>query len=281
MTDESSGTSERLASESSPMTSHMDNELSRKAEQLLLAHHGERPLLLPNAWDVASAQAVVNAGFPVVATSSRAVAQVFGESDDDSSDPDVIFSFVARIARAVPVPVTADLQAGFRLPATEFVDRLLEAGVVGCNLEDTDHHGDGVLVDAERQASCIAAVRAASDRRGVHIVVNARIDTFIRQLGDESARIDDAVLRGKLYLQAGADCTYPIAVSRHEDAAALVAAIPGPVNFLARKGALSIAESTALGARRISLASGVFNLLAERHAQVLCALADGIGLSDI
>lgn len=263
------------------MTSRMDNELSRKAEQLLLAHHGERPLLLPNAWDVASAEAVVKAGFPVVATSSRAIAQVFGEGDDDSGDPDVTFCFVARIARAVPVPVTADLQAGFRLPATEFVDRLLEAGVVGCNLEDTDHHGDGILVDADRQASYIADVRAAGDRRGVHVVLNARVDAFIRQWGDEPARTDEAARRAQLYLEAGADCTYPIAVSRHEEAAALVEAIPGPVNFLARKGALSIAELTSLGARRISLASGVFSLLAERHAQILRALADGVVLRDL
>ncbi|MGH2927802.1 MAG: isocitrate lyase/PEP mutase family protein, partial [Solirubrobacteraceae bacterium] len=222
------------------MTGPAGDELARKAGELMLAHHGDRPLLLPNAWDVASALAVSNAGFPVVATSSRAIAQVLGEADDDSSDPDLLFSYTSRIVRAVTVPVTADLQAGFRLSPAELVDRLLDAGLVGCNLEDTDHHGDSVLLDPDRQASYLADVRAAAARRGVHIVVNARVDTFVRQFGDQTARVDEAVRRARLYLQAGADCAYPIAVSSAEDAGALVAAVPGPLNLLARRGGLSI-----------------------------------------
>lgn len=263
------------------MTSTADANLSHKVTQLLRAHHGERPLLLPNAWDVASAQAVASAGFPAVATSSRAIAQVLGEADDDSSDPDIVFSFTARIARAVAVPLTADLQAGLSLPPTELVDRMLDAGVVGCNLEDTDHHGDGVLLDADRQAAYLAEVRAVADRCGVHIVINARVDTFIRQFGDPATRVDEAVRRAEIYLQAGADCAYPMAVSAREDAARLVAAIPGPVNLLARRGGLSIMELTELGARRISLASGVFNLVRERHDEIAKALADGVSLSDL
>lgn len=263
------------------MTNSANGELARKAEQLLSAHHGEHPLLLPNAWDAASARAVAGAGFPAVATSSRAVAEVLGEADDDSSDPDVVFSFTARIARAVPVPVTADLESGFRLSPAELVDRLLGAGVVGCNLEDTDHHGDGVLLDADRQAAYLADVRAASDRRGVHIVVNARVDTFIRQFGDQAAQVDEAIRRARLYLEAGADCVYPMAVSRREDAATLVSVIPGPLNMLARRGGLSIAELTTLGARRISLASGVFKLVTAHHNEIVHALAGGASLNDL
>lgn len=256
-------------------------ELAQKAQQLLAAHHGERPLLLPNAWDVASALAVTAAGFPVVATSSRAVAQVLGETDDDSSDPDLLFSYTSRIARAVAVPVTADLQGGFRLSPAELVDRVLDAGVVGCNLEDTDHHGDGVLLDADRQASYLAEVRAAADRGGVHIVLNARVDTFIRQFGDPDGRVDDAVRRARLYLSAGADCAYPIAVPTAPEAAALVAAVPGPLNLLARRDGLSIDELTQLGARRISLASGVFNIVTARHREIVEELARGAGLDDL
>ena len=262
-------------------TGSAQGELARKAEQLLLAHFGERPLLLPNAWDVASARAVANAGFPVVATSSRAIGEVLGESDDDSSDPDVVFALTERIARAVPVPVTADLQAGLRLPPAELVERLLEAGAVGCNLEDTDHHGDGALVDADRQAAYLAEVRAAGDRRGVHVVVNARVDAFIRQVGDRAAQVEETIRRARLYLDAGADCTYPIAVSHREDVGTLVAAIPRPLNLLARRGGLSIAELTTLGARRISVASGIFELVRERHREIVGSLADGTSLNDL
>lgn len=259
----------------------METALPFKAQELLSAHHGDRPLLLPNAWDVASAQTVANEGFPVVATSSRAIAQVLGEGDDDTSDPDVVFSFIAKIARSVAVPVTADVQAGFGLPPSEVVERLLEAGVVGCNLEDSDHHGDGVLVDADRQAGYLADVRAAADRRGVHIVVNARIDTFVRRFGDEGSRVDEAVRRARLYLAAGADCVYPIAVPRLGDAVALISRISGPVNVLASRGGLTIADLVAVGARRISLASGVFALVAERHEAILRELATGVDLDDL
>lgn len=263
------------------MSSPPDAELARKAQQLLAAHHRERPLLLPNAWDVASARAVEKAGFPVVATTSHAIAEVLGEPDDDSSDPDAIFSFISRIVRAVSVPVTADLQGGFQLPPAELVDRLLGAGAVGCNLEDIGHHGGGVLLDADWQAAFLAGVRAASDRRGVHVVVNARVDTFIRGLGDRPAQVDETIRRGGLYLQAGADCIYPIGASHPEDMAALVSGVPGPLNLLARRGGPSIADLTALGARRISLASGIFNLVNARHSEIVAALAGGADLGDL
>ncbi len=107
---------------SSPSYGSTDNEVAREAEQLLRAHGGDQPLLLPNVWDTASARAVASGGVPIVAASSRAIAQVLGEADDDSSDPDIVFSFVARIARAVLV--TADLEAGLRFSPSELVDRV-------------------------------------------------------------------------------------------------------------------------------------------------------------
>jgi 2-methylisocitrate lyase-like PEP mutase family enzyme len=263
------------------LASTTDDELARKAEQLRAAHHGETPLLLANVWDVASARAIEAAGFPFVATSSRAIAQVLGEADDDSSDPELVFSFIARIARAVSVPVTADLEAGFRLSPAALVESLLHSGVVGCNLEDTDHHGHRDLVDVGRQAAYLAEVRAESERRGVHVVVNARTDTFIQHVGDEEEQLEEAIRRGRLYFEAGADCVYPIAVSRREDVAELISSLPGPLNFLALRGGLSISELTALGARRISLASGVFRLVADRLGELVAELADGTGLDDL
>jgi 2-methylisocitrate lyase-like PEP mutase family enzyme len=105
-------------------------------------------LVLPNAWDVASARLVVKAGFPVVATSSGAIAATLGYEDNDSMRVDEAFGVIARIARSVPVPVTADVEAGYRLSPEDLVERLLDAGAVGCNLEGTDHHGGARLVDA-------------------------------------------------------------------------------------------------------------------------------------
>lgn len=255
--------------------------LASAADALLAAHRRPEPLLLPNVWDVASARIVEEAGFPVIATSSRAIASVLGEPDDDSSDPDVIFDFVARIARAVRRPVTADLEAGYRLDPTDLVGRMLDAGVVGCNLEDTDHHGDGVLVDAERQAAFLAAVRAAAEAAGVHVVINARVDPFIRRVGDEQEQLGEAIRRGRLYIAAGADCVYPIGLADRAQIAALVGAVAGPVNVQAGRGGPGIDELAALGVRRISLAAGLHELASDCLRSAARSLAAGADPEDL
>ena len=229
-----------------------------KAQMLLDAHFGPKPLVLPNVWDVASAQIVTEAGFPIVATSSRAIAGVLGTRDDNSSDPDAIFGYLVRIAGSVNCPVTADLEAGYGLAPTQLVERLLGAGIVGCNIEDSDHHGAALLVDAERQATFLAGIRSAAKDRGVPIVINARVDNFIRRVGDERQQLEEAIERGRRYLEAGADCVYPIALADRERIAQFAAAIPGPVNITARRGGLGFDELAALGVRRISFASGLF-----------------------
>jgi 2-methylisocitrate lyase-like PEP mutase family enzyme len=247
-------------------------ELSSAADALLAAHHGDEPLVLPNAWDVASARVVEELGFPAIATSSRAIANVLGERDDDTGDPDLIFPFLARIAAAVACPVTADLEAGHGLAAKELVERMLAAGIVGCNLEDTDHHGDGVLVDAERQAAFLADVRAAAETADVHIVINARVDTFVRKVGDDRVQIDEAVRRGSLYLDAGADCVYPIMLADSGGIEEIVSRVRGPINIMARPGGPSIAALAVLGVRRISFGSGLHATTMGAFRQSVAAL---------
>lgn len=235
-------------------------DLSTRADELLAAHHGERPLVLPNVWDVSSARAVEEAGFPVVATSSRAIANVLGIADDDSSDPDLIFGHVGRISGALSCPVTADLEAAFGLTPSELVDRMLAVGVVGCNLEDSDHHGTGVLVDSGQQATFLSQVRSAANAKGVHVVINARVDCFIRHLGNDEEQLAEGIRRARLYFEAGADCVYPIALVDRERIAQFVSAMPGPVNVQARRDTPDLNELAQMGVRRVSLASGLFNL---------------------
>jgi 2-methylisocitrate lyase-like PEP mutase family enzyme len=260
-------------------TTASSDELVARPNALHGAHHAEKPLLLPNAWDAASARSVEAAGF-FIATSSNAIAAVIGERDDDSSRPDVIFDWLARMAGSVNVPVTADLQAGYQLPADELVDRLLAAGAVGCNLEDTDHHGGGgPLVDAERQARYIAAVRDAAKSRGVHVVLNARVDTFVRKVGDDAAQLAEALRRGRLYLEAGADCVYPIMAADPEAVRQLAAELPGPINVNARRGSLTVQQLTELGVRRISFASGIHQLSLAHLGNDLARIRDGESLA--
>ncbi|GAA2452287.1 isocitrate lyase/phosphoenolpyruvate mutase family protein [Streptomyces macrosporus] len=215
------------------------------AEGFRALHHGPEPLVLPNVWDAASARAFAGAGFPALATSSSAVAAVLGYADGEATPADEMFAAVARIARSVDVPVTADVERGYGLAPKEIVRRLLDAGAVGCNLEDSDPAARET-VDPRRQAEWLAEVCAEADGR---LLVNARVDTYLRGAPDPLAA---AVERGRLYAAAGAGCLYPI-FAPPEHLAVLAAETGLPVNALCVPGTSPTpAELGALGASRVT-----------------------------
>lgn len=225
-------------------------DLKPQADRLRELHHGEM-LVLPNAWDAASATIVAEAGFPVVATASNAIAAMLGYPDGEGAPWQEMFAAAGRIARAVPVPVTVDAEAGYGMRPRELVDRLLAIGVVGCNLEDSDHTAGG-LADAGAHADRLAEVRSAADDAGVPIVINARVDVFLPGSGTpEPDRITEAIRRGRLYLEAGADCIYPIGVRAKRDLATLVTELGGPVNGNTGDE-LDLATLRELGVARVS-----------------------------
>ncbi|MGH3714536.1 MAG: isocitrate lyase/PEP mutase family protein [Micromonosporaceae bacterium] len=252
----------------------MTEELDSQAEQLRALHHGDAPLVLPNVWDAASAVVVAEAGFPAIATGSAPIAQSLGYPDHEGAPIDEMFAAAGRIAGAVGVPVTADVEAGYGLSPAELVRRLLEAGAVGCNLEDSDHWAGG-LVRAETQANRIAALRSAATAAGVNLVINARVDVFYQEWGEESERLPEAIRRGRLYLEAGADCVYPILVSDAETIGALAAEIPGPINVLFRPGTPSLAELAKLGVARVSYGPGILRATMAALRQIADTIADG------
>lgn len=224
------------------------DRLAEHAERLRALHHADELLLLPNVWDAASARLVAGLGHPAIATASAAVTAALGFEDDDSAPPDEIFGAVARIARAVELPVTADIEAGYRLEPAALVERLLGAGAVGMNLEDTDHHGEAELVDAERQAERHRAVKDAGRAAGVDVVLNARIDT---------PDLEEAIRRGRLYREAGADCLYPIKLAQPDDVREFVAAVDAPVNTGVRPGSPTLRELREMGVARVSFGPGL------------------------
>jgi 2-methylisocitrate lyase-like PEP mutase family enzyme len=220
------------------------------AELLRSLHVPGRPLVLPNAWDAGTARLVVEAGFPVVATSSAAVAESLGYGDHQGAPPAEMFAAVRRITRAVDVPVTVDAESGYGLPAEELVARLLDAGAVGCNLEDTDHAG-GRLTPMDEQAEYLAEVRAAA---GADLVVNARVDVF-STAADQSSVLAEGIERAGAYLAAGADCVFPILVRSPEVLRSFVASVAGPVNVLRLP---NLPDLAALGVARVSLGAGLW-----------------------
>ncbi|MET7305624.1 isocitrate lyase/PEP mutase family protein [Streptomyces sp. NPDC005134] len=215
-------------------------------------HHGRAagdPLVLPGPWDAASARVFADAGFPALATPSAGVAASLGY-EDGATPAAEMFAAVARIVRAVPVPVSADLEAGYGLPPKELVERLLDTGAVGCNLEDS---ADGVLTDPQRQADRLAEVRAVA---GDQLFVNARVDTYVRGVPDGTDPETETITRGRLYAAAGADCVYPIAAPP-ESLPRLAAAIPAPLNVFALPDGPTPRRLGELGATRITFGPGL------------------------
>lgn len=249
-------------------------ELSRRAAALRTLHRPGDPLILPNAWDAGSARAVVAAGFPAVATGSAAVAEALGHADGEATPVDEMFAAVGRIAAAVTVPVTADLERGYGLRPTELVERLLAAGAVGCNIEDSDPRTHE-LYDVEEQADLLAGIRAAARAAGVELVLNARVDVHLRAYGPAEGRLAEAVHRARRYHAAGADSLYPILLAGPEQIRGFVTEVGAPVNVLARPGVPAPAELAALGVARVSYGSGVYAAARARTVEMLAAIRAG------
>ena len=231
--------------------------LAEKAEQLRALHGGPGVLVLPNAWDAASAKALEAAGFAALATTSAGVVESLGHRDGEQAPVDEVLAAVARICGAVSVPVSADLEGGYGLDPGDLVEGLLGAGAVGLNLEDTDHHGPGTLVDAEAQAALLAGVKEAARGRGIDVVLNARVDVHVRQFGPEEDRLAEAVRRGLRYREAGADCLYPITVADEPTIRGLVEQTGMPINILLRVGVPPVSRLAELGVARATFGSGL------------------------
>ena len=243
--------------------------MTAPAETLRRLHVPGEPLVLPNAWDAASARLVEDAGFPVVATSSNATAAVLGYEDGEAAPVEEVLAYVVRIVRAVTVPVTVDFERGYRLAPAELVERFAATGAVGLNLEDSDP-ASGTMIDPGEQADFLAAVRAAAAAAGIDLVINARVDSFPR-----GGSTSDAIDRGTRYLAAGADCVYPIGAPP-DAIGELVERIPGPINIGYAAGTLTLDELAGLGVARVSFGPSLMrHLYGTFEARVLAAVSAG------
>ncbi len=233
----------------------MSSDLQAKAKILLNLHHGERILVLPNAWDAGSARIFEKAGFPAIATTSAGVAFTYGKPDGQRINAEEMLAVVKHIAEAVRVPVTADVEAGYGDIAGT-VRGVLEAGAVGMNLEDMESDGAVDLIPLAKQVERVKAVRAAADAAGVHIVLNARTDVFLAGIGDPASRLDLTIERIRAYAEAGADSLFVPAVKDEDVIRALVQSVTKPINILANAGVPSTGRLQELGVRRVSTGSG-------------------------
>ena len=235
-------------------------EQARQAENFRNMHRGPPLLLLPNAWDAISARIFAAAGFPAIATTSGGVSWALGYADGEAAPWPEVVAATARIVRVVSTPVTADIEAGFGdTPEAvgKSISEIIQAGAVGVNLEDGTPRGAAPIRTVADAARRIAAAREAARAAAAPIVINARTDLYLRDIGDPATRFDEAVERGKAYFAAGADCFYPIGLRDTATMARLVKALMAPININVRAGSPSVAELEALGVARASTASAV------------------------
>jgi 2-methylisocitrate lyase-like PEP mutase family enzyme len=252
-------------------------DLASRCDQLRSLHRPGAPLLLPNAWDVATARAVVAAGFPVVATSSGAVAATLGYEDHEGAPAEEMLAAAARIARGVDVPVTVDAEAGYGMRPAELVAALRGVGAAGCNVEDTDHAAGG-LRDPDHHAKWLGEVRRAASEDGYGLVINARVDVFLAPLlagagpGTQDELVPEALRRAQAYLEAGADCVYPIGLWETDALRHFISEVGGPVNVARFPQAPSLAELAALGVARVSWGTLLYREAMARFQEQLGSL---------
>jgi 2-methylisocitrate lyase-like PEP mutase family enzyme len=232
---------------------------ANKAIQFRQLHRGPRALILPNAWDVASARIFEDAGFPAIATTSAGIAFSLGYPDGQRIPREEMLARIGRIARAVHVPVTADIEAGYGSSAEAAAAttvELIQAGAVGMNLEDASGNPDEPLIDMQLAVEMIKAALTAAAQLNAQIVVNARTDVYLLPGGDPDADYSEALRRLVAYCEAGAECVFAPGLKDANTIGRLVKAVNCPLNILAGPGTPSIPELEKLGVARVSLGSG-------------------------
>ena len=236
----------------------MPDKQKQKAEAFRAMHCGQRILMLPNAWDVSSARVIEEAGFGAIATTSAGIAFTLGYPDGQRISRNEMLQAVSRIAAVLKVPVTADVEAGYGdrpEDAAQTALAVIESGAVGMNLEDASGDANHPLVELPLQLEKIAAVQQAARTAGVPIVLNARTDVYLLQVGPVEKRYDQALRRLTAFRDAGADCVFLPGLRDAATIGGMVKDLDFPLNILAGPGSPSVPELQQLGVARVSLGS--------------------------
>jgi 2-methylisocitrate lyase-like PEP mutase family enzyme len=258
-----------------------------KAEVLLSLHLGGDLLVLPNVWDPIGARVLAAKGYPAVATASAAMSASLGYQDGERINRSTLIDLLGRIARSVDVPVTADIETGYGESLSELeltVQQVIESGVVGVNIEDSLEKGGG-LRTVEEQCQRISTLRQIANRQGVHLVINARVDSFVSPSFTNGQRaMEEAVMRARAYAAAGADCIYPIGPGDETTVRMLRDRIESPINILGAPTAAPLSVLREIGVNRVSFGPFVFRSCLRKFVDIVEGLrADGdyASLSDL
>lgn len=247
----------------------MSSDLKQKAEQLLALHKPGDPVVLPTVWDAWSAKLAVDAGFVALTVGSHPVADSVGKEDGEGMSFDDLLTRVAQITAAVDVPISVDIESGYGETPQRLIEGLLSVGAVGLNIEDTVHKEGKRLRSSSEHAELVGGLRKAADDAGVHVVINARTDLFLRKDGDDSDRVDRAVARLKEAAEAGADSLYPVGRHDPETQRRLASELPLPINAIGIPDVDELSSFGPLGVARISFGPFFQAALAKRANELL------------
>ncbi|WP_430390141.1 isocitrate lyase/PEP mutase family protein [Dyella sp. 20L07] len=258
----------------------MNHEQKARTERFHQLHNGPAPLMLPNAWDVASARIIESAGAQAVATTSAGMAWALGYQDGEQMPVEDLLTICRRICHAVSAPVTVDIERGFGRSAEdtrELVSALLQLGVSGINIEDGTDPDTRALADPAILRERIAGARVAAQHHNLPLFINARIDTYCTSDVLPAAKLEETHRRALAYIDAGADGIFVPGLVKPEEIAYLVQRLPVPLNIYAGySGAPNAAELLRLGVRRISLGCGTMQATLAHLAKIASeALVEG------
>lgn len=262
----------------------MHSSQKAKAEIFRDLHHRERMLVLPNTWDPLGAALLSNLGYPAIATASASVAYSNGYRDGENIPFADLLSLLEKIVRMVNLPVSADIESGFATTNAQLeknIASLIDTGIVGINLEDTDKMTNNLL-PVETQCARISLVKKIAAQKGIPLFVNARTDVYLKgELLSEEEKYRETEKRGQAYKHAGADCFFPILMSRKNDICNLIKKINYPVNIIAIAGIPDLKALNNIGVARVSLGPGFLKIAIKAMKDIAEKLKNYEGLEEI
>jgi 2-methylisocitrate lyase-like PEP mutase family enzyme len=253
------------------------NTQQKKAENFLALHNQEKLLVLPNIWNPIGARVLETKGFPAAATASAAISSSFGYRDGEKIKLSTHLDIIERIVKSVDIPVTADIERGYASDINSMrdsINEVIDTGVAGINLEDSVEE-EGSLRNIEEQCERITTVREASEERGLHLVINARIDCFLSDTKKSNEKvIEETVKRADAYIKAGADCVYPVGVLDLETITTLRKEISSPINILGSHKTILLKTMRDIGINRVTLGPFLFRSALKKFVNIIEDLSD-------
>jgi 2-methylisocitrate lyase-like PEP mutase family enzyme len=256
-----------------------------KAKRFYDLHHSGKLLILPNIWDCLGANLLESLNYPAIATASASVAFTNGYDDGQEIPFESVLALLKKIVTSVNIPVSADIESGFAendLQLKKNIKQLIATGIVGINIEDTDKETNSIVA-IEVQCEKIKLIKGLSEQMGVSLFINARADVYLRGKDFDTAesKFEEALKRGSAYKSAGADCFYPIGMTRQEDIKRMVEQLQMPVNVITIPGIPALTVLNEIGVARVSLGPSFLKIALKAMKNLAVKLQDFEGLSDI